>query len=57
MKTESIHFFSKNMCRGCVNNGAWICDGCDPKGCIFRAPLPEPVRVTDAKETGLPQAA
>lgn len=40
-KRQQSIFISTNLCRGCVNNGAWICDGCDPKGCVFYAPLPK----------------
>ncbi|EGY27073.1 hypothetical protein DA2_0669 [Desulfovibrio sp. A2] len=25
-------------CTGCVNAGAWICQGCSAIGCVFFAP-------------------
>ena len=59
MKKKQFIRIPAISCRGCVNNGAWICEGCDPNECIFREPLPDrPVDVTPKQyiETDMPEA-
>lgn len=41
-------------CASCVNNGAWICEGCASTGCIFF----EPARIRrDSWPDDFPEAA
>lgn len=53
MEKRQRIFIPTNLCRGCINNGAWVCDGCDPQDCVFFAPVPEkPVSDTQKRQSG-----